>query len=164
MLPKPTVYLDTSVINFLYADDAPLMQASTVEFFDNFIKPGIYETFVSEFVVQEINNTINDYKRSQLLSVIEEYNLPFVEQFDSLEIARLANLYVQDKIIPASKHTDALHIAATVVNKIDYLVSWNYRHLANANRERKVLLVNLQNNYTHPLRIVTPLYLMDTNN
>lgn len=142
-MPKTTIYLDASVINFLYADDAPAMQANTVDFFTNFIKPGLYQTFVSKFVVQEINNATNAKRRQQLLSVIEDYNLSIVEHFDTVEIARLADLYLQNKIIPASKRTDALHIATTVVNRIDYWVSWNFRHLANADRERRVLSINL---------------------
>jgi len=51
------IYLDTSVINFIFADDAPEHQAETVEFFEKFIQLGIYETFVSVFVTDEIAQT-----------------------------------------------------------------------------------------------------------
>ena len=37
-----SIYLDTSVINFLFADDAPEKKEVTVDFFNNFIKTGIY--------------------------------------------------------------------------------------------------------------------------
>lgn len=164
MAVKTSIYLDTSVINFLFADDAPAWQANTVVFFNNYIKTAVYQTFVSKFVVQEINNTRSEQKRRQLLSVIEDYSIPLVEFSDEPEISQLASLYILNKIIPASQPTDALHIAVTVVNKIDYLVSWNFQHLANANRERKVLAVNYANNHLHPLRIVTPLHLMDLEN
>ena len=56
---------------------------------------------------------------------------------------------------------DALHVAFCTVNKIDYLVSWNYKHLANVNREKKITAINIQYNYLHPLRICTPLELID---
>ena len=54
------IYLDTSVISFLYADDAPEKQEITIDFFDNFIKTGIYQAIISEFVLQEIENTGDD--------------------------------------------------------------------------------------------------------
>ena len=56
-----SLYLDTSVINFLFADDAPEMKNITVDFFNNFISKGVYRTFISEFVLQEILQT-NDLK------------------------------------------------------------------------------------------------------
>jgi len=56
---------------------------------------------------------------------------------------------------------DALHVSFCVINKIDYPVSWNYKHLANINRERKILAVNFELNYLHPLRIITPSELLD---
>jgi len=59
---------------------------------------------------------------------------------------------------------DALHVAISTVNKIDYLVSWNYKHLANVNREKNIIAINLQYNYLNPLRICTPLELLDYGN
>jgi hypothetical protein len=47
-------------------------------------------------------------------------------------------------------------VAVFVCLKIDYLVSWNYKHLANVNREKRILSANYQHNYFHPLRIITP--------
>ena len=49
-----SVYLDTSVINFLFADDSPERKAITIDFFDNFIQTGIYETYISDVVIAEI--------------------------------------------------------------------------------------------------------------
>ncbi len=56
---------------------------------------------------------------------------------------------------------DAFHIAICVIKGIDYLVSWNYKHLANINKENKIRLVNLEYGYRIDLRIITPLELMD---
>ncbi len=52
-----SLYLDTSVINFIYADDTPEMRDITIDFFNNFIAKGVYNTFISEFVLQEILQT-----------------------------------------------------------------------------------------------------------
>jgi hypothetical protein len=77
---------------------------------------------------------------------------------------KLADLYVAAGIIPAKKLMDALHVACSVLHKMDYLVSWNYKHLANISREKKIISVNFANNYIHPIRIITPLELIDDEN
>ena len=159
---KANIYLDTSVINFLFATDVPELRKITEELFHTFISTGIYNAFISDVVVEEINHTTDETKRNQLLSVINDYYLDYANLSAMAEIDGLADLYIYHKIIPVNKRTDALHIAITVVNRFDYLISWNYKHLANVNRERRVLAVNYENNYLHPIRIVTPLELFDT--
>jgi len=114
--------------------------------------------------VQEINNTIEDDKRGKLLECISKYDLVFTEISNLGETERLANLYIVKGIIPPSKVADALHIAISTMANFNYLVSWNYKHLANVNREKKILAVNMQENYFHPLRIITPLELIDYGN
>ncbi len=128
----------------LFADDAPERKEITIDFFENFIKTGTYETYISEFVVEEIMNTGNENKRAKLLEALETFPMDFVEEHDSSEIQELAKLYVDHGIIPENKVFDAYHIATSVVNRIDYLVSWNFRHLANVNKERRVLSVNIE--------------------
>jgi len=158
---RASIYLDTSVINFLFADDAPEKKEITIDFFDNFIKVGIYHTVISPVVLEEINNTEDVQKRNLLIQVIKNYPIEVMELGSLDEIEHLASLYLKHKIIPVVKRFDALHIAISVINKLDYLVSWNYKHLANVNRERKVLALNYQLNYLHPIRIITPLDLID---
>jgi predicted nucleic acid-binding protein len=163
-MKKQTIYLDTSVINFLFADDSPEKKEITSDFFTNFIQTEVYDTFVSGFVIDEIENTANLTKRKNLLDIIEKYPIKFLEISESYEIQRLANAYVEKKIIPIKKFYDAYHIACAVINQINYLVSWNYRHLANVNRERLVIATNLELGYLDKFRIITPLELMDYEN
>jgi predicted nucleic acid-binding protein len=160
-MKKLKIYLDTSIINFLFADDAPELKAVTIEFFDNFIKNSIYETYVSEYVLLEINKTSDYLKKEKLLEVIEKYPIELLEITHEDDIELLANAYIQNNIIPANKKLDALHIAVSTVSDINFLVSWNYKHLANVNREKKIIAVNIQYNYLYPLRICTPLELID---
>ena len=161
MKTRIKIYLDTSALNFLFADDAPEKKEITLDFFENFIKTGIYQAFISDFVIQEINQTSDLEKRGRLLRVLDEYYIERLVLADPEEIMQLAKLYIDQKVVPQNKLLDALHIASTVVNKIDYLVSWNYKHLANVNRERKVIIVNAENNYLNPVRILTPIELID---
>jgi predicted nucleic acid-binding protein len=80
------------------------------------------------------------------------------------ELDELAANYVKEGIIPEKKLLDAYHIAVAVTNQINILVSWNYKHLANVNRERRINVVNLAKNYLNEIRIITPLELMDYEN
>ena len=163
MTNRIKIYLDTSVINFLFADDAPEKKEVTIDLFDNFIRPEYYETFISEIVIAEILDTRNEEKREKLLNVIEDYPIELLEynEIQEKEIRELANHYISEGIIPAKKEPDALHVAVSMVFRMDYLVSWNYKHLANINREHRIRLINLEYFYTHDLRIITPLELID---
>lgn len=151
------IYLDTSVINFLYADDVPEFKKITEEFFA-YVKEGErFDVYVSDVVINEINQTDNQGKKQKLLSVIESYELTKLPNDRDVEISTLAEIYLNKGVIPRSKIEDALHIAYAVAFEMDVLLSWNFRHLANIKREREVLLVNMENGYNYPIRIVTPM-------
>ncbi len=151
------IYLDTSVINFLFADDVPEKKIITQQFFDTFIRTSIYETFISRFVIEEILKTESDEKRNKLLQIISDYPIEVLETDKSeKKIDLLSENYISNLVVPPAKKFDALHVATCVIFGVDYLVSWNYKHLANVNREKKFLEVNKTLNYNFPLRIVTP--------
>lgn len=163
MNKKLKIYLDTSVPNFLFANDSPEKMEITVDFFENFVKLGLYDSFISDVVIAEIEDTNNETKKSDLISVIENYPIEILEysEIEAKEIQELAEQYIIHKIIPEKKLADALHIAICVVKRIDYLVSWNYKHLANVNREHKIKLLNWDLGYRVDLRIITPIELLD---
>ena len=142
-----SVYLDTSALNFLFADDAPEKKDITLDFFENFLKPGIYRPFISDFVLQEINQASSLEKRRALQDAVRDYFVELLVLDNIDEIQTLASNYLSEGVVPPNKILDALHIACAVDHEIDYLVSWNYKHLANVNREKKVLAVNVANNY-----------------
>lgn len=73
------------------------------------------------------------------------------------EIARLAEVYLAKRVLPKGEIRDALHIAVATVSGMDVLLSWNFRHLANVNREMRVNATNRAEGYEKPLRICTPL-------
>ncbi len=155
----PKISLDTSVINFLFAHDAPEKKEITIEFFERYIKTAVYETFISQFVEDEINQTEEDVKKEQLLNVIGGYNLNYLPIRNN-ELEKLVSAYLKEQIVPQNKLLDALHVAIFTIHNIDFLVSWNFRHLANISKEAKFIAVNSKFNYYHPLRIITPYQLM----
>ena len=156
-MKKLKVYLDTSVINFLFAEDSPEKKEITKQFFEQFVSTGIYETFVSIYVLEEINNTTDLAKKELLADIIRAYPVQIIDVTGDEELIDiLSDEYIKKQVVPENKLFDALHVAVCTVFEIDFLVSWNFKHLANINRERKFIAVNQSLNYRYPLRIVTP--------
>lgn len=118
-----SIYLDTSIINFLLADDAPEKKEITVDLFDNDIAKNIYGCIYFTICFQEIEQTANKEKKKKLLNIIAKYPMEPLIINDISVVDSLADLYVIEGIIPAWKRLDALHVACCVLHKIDYLVS-----------------------------------------
>lgn len=156
-MKQPSAYLDTSVINFLFAQDSPDLQKITQSFFSEFVGPKLYDACVSDFVLDELKQTLDLTHRLRLLNVLDEYEIRVLPVPNTAEIEELAQQYLQSGALPASKLFDALHVAFCTVAKLDYLVSWNFKHLANVNRERRLLAVNQSLGYLHSFRILNPL-------
>ena len=68
-MKKLNLYIETSVWNFIFADDAPEKQAQTKEFFKE-VKNGIHKIFISPLVISEIEKTHDLGKTNRLLAVI----------------------------------------------------------------------------------------------
>jgi hypothetical protein len=56
----------------------------------------------------------------------------------SLEADELAAAYLAQKVVPLDYEDDAYHVAVCTVARLDYLVSWNFKHLANVRRPARV--------------------------
>ena len=157
---KLKLYLDTSVINFFFAADAPELQKITIAFFNNFVRESKYDVYISEITNLEISRTNDAKKKDDLYSIIEKYKLKVLPGDKKEEIQYLVEKYINKGIIPNKKIEDAFHIAYAVAYEIEYLISWNYKHLANINKEKRILLINEEENYNHFFRMVTPLEVM----
>jgi len=150
---KLRLYLETSVWNFYFADDAPEKRDITKEFFES-IKQGRYDIFISQTVLNEIDRA-DEPKKNQLLGLIKEYQ---PQELDiTQEITDLSKKYISQRIIPETKVEDALHVAISAVYEMDALISWNNRHLANLLKMEKLNSVNLKEGYTKHLEIITPM-------
>jgi len=64
------------------------------------------------------------------------------------EIIELAFKYIEEKVVGETSFDDCLHIAAATINKVDLLVSWNFKHIVNVYRIRGYNSINLRLNYT----------------
>lgn len=154
---KLSVYFDTSIINFHFADDAPEKRAITLEYFERYVRTNTYEHFVSDFVIAELDRTRDTALRKLLLDIIPRFRIQFLSAEPHEEIQQLATHYLQSGAIPKRKLDDALHVAICTVHKIDVLLSWNFRHLANVNKERKLMVANIEAGYSFTPRMATPM-------
>ena len=159
-MKKLKVYLDTSIINFLEANDAPEYKRATEKFFKNVVVPEKIEVYISNVVIDEINDTTDEKTKDKLHENIKKYpNIKMLITNDENieEIAFLAENYITNDIIPNKKAADAFHIAYSTVFQMDVLLSWNFKHLANINKEQKVLGLNKMLGYNHSFRMANPL-------
>ena len=139
----PKIYLETSVLNFIFADDAPDKKADTIRLFEE-ISDGKYRPFTSIYVTEEIDNAPENKKRG-MYGLITDHDVEVLQKTD--EIKHLADAYVNEGIIPKRHSTDALHIAAATVNDLDIIVSWNFRHIVKRKTVIMTESVNLRNGY-----------------
>ena len=157
---KLKVYLDTSIINFLYTDDSPEYRKATKVFFDDIVAKNKVETYISNIVIDEINKTGNKEYREELLGTFEKYtNIKTLIAEDEIinDIGFLGESYIKNGIIPKKKTADSLHIAYSTVFQMDILLSWNFKHLANINKEQKIIILNKTFGYNYPFRMANPL-------
>jgi predicted nucleic acid-binding protein len=149
---KQKLYLETSVWNFYYADDAPEKKEATIKFFEK-IQEEKYEIYISDVVLREVNDA-SDKKKKNLLKLIKEYN-PIVLNTDK-EAKNLAQQYIENEILTEKNNNDALHAALATVNEFDALISWNLKHLANFRRMALINEMNKKLDYKKKLFITTP--------
>ena len=76
-------------------------------------------------------------------------------EFDD-RIDDLAAAIAKENIVPAAKFEDAQHLAYAIVNGMDCLVSWNFRHMVNFNTMDRLPVVAAKHSYFKQLKIVSP--------
>jgi hypothetical protein len=145
-----TLYLDTSVIGGYYDKE---YQEETRQLWDLW-KFGRFRFVSSVVVEEEIDPAPERIRRLYAETFSEENRLPL-----SMAAIELAGLYVEQGIVTSKYLSDARHVAVCVVAGITHLVSWNFRHLVNVEREAGFNAVNLLQGYAS-IRIVSPLELI----
>lgn len=147
------LYVETSVWNFYFADDAPEKRDATIAFFDC-LPASPYEIFVSPVVSTEIAKAEPE-KRQRLGELLERHS-PVSLEFTE-EMAELARQYLAHGAIPPGKPEDAMHVACATVSELDAVISWNMKHIANLRRQERIQAVNMLNGYHKPLSLITPM-------
>jgi predicted nucleic acid-binding protein len=147
---KPKIYLETTIYNYYFDTDRD-GHADTVKLFEE-IKAGNYEAYTAIYVTDELMKA-DEPKRSNMLNLITEHNITVLPADDEAE--RLADIYISEGVIPASKQYDAFHIAIATVNELEYVFSFNYEHINRVKTKEMTSLINLRQRYK-PVTIATP--------
>jgi predicted nucleic acid-binding protein len=148
----PRIYVETSVWSHAFAKDAPESRAATLEFLRRALGAA-HDLFISDVVLAEIGRAPEGLALD-LLSLIEKHS-PGLLELDE-EAADLADRFLQLGAAPSSKVEDAQHVAIAIVNELDMLLSWNYRHLVNVRRREAFQHISALSGYYKPLHIITP--------
>ena len=156
-MKRPKLYLETSVWNFYFADDAPEKREITQAFFD-IIRQGGYEIFVSDAVIEEIGRA-NDEKKQRLLNIIKEYDPKRLTINE--EVMELSQKYILEEVFSANKVEDAIHAAVATVHEMDALISWNLKHLSNLEKMETINGINMKEGYFKRLELITPMEVSD---
>jgi predicted nucleic acid-binding protein len=150
---KPTVYIETSIVSYLTARPSRDLlvaahQQLTVTWWDE--QRARYELFTSQVVLTEAR--AGDPEAAQRrLAVLER--LPLLDVTDAA--IALATLLVTRQALPAQAAQDTLHLAITCVHGVQYLLTWNCTHLANARLRSRIEQVCREAGYVPPI-ICTP--------
>ncbi len=155
---KSKVYIETSVISYFASRPSRDLiiaanQQATQEWWRTRKKD--FEIYVSQLVIQEAGAGDVEAATSRLEAL---ENIPLLDIVD--DAIRLAEKLVEQKAIPEKASEDALHIALAAVHGMEYLLTWNFKHIANATMRANVELVCRLNGFEPPI-ICTPLELME---
>lgn len=151
------IYVETSIPSFYFETRlaVPENQARRNWTRQWWEEARIIETLVtSQAVIAELSDT-PEPKRTDCLNLLAD--IPLLELDD--EIEALVRTYIENKVMPADVTGDALHLALATLHECDILVSWNCRHIANANKFDHVRKINGRLGYETP-QLITPLELI----
>lgn len=157
-MAKPSVYIETSIVSYLAArPSANLLTAAcqqiTTEWWEG--QRHLYDLFTSELVIAEAKAGDVDAvgRRLDLLRGIAELTI-------SDDVRRLAVAFIAQGALPDKAQADAIHIAVATVHNVDYLLTWNCRHIGNPATKPAVRAVCTREGYRCP-EICTPFEIME---
>lgn len=149
---KLSIYLETSVIGAYLDNGDPFRRDLTIRWFEHELSE--YQSYTSILVQRELER-IDEPHRTGYLKLIKDLDrLELAE-----EVAILAEGYISRGIFHRKFIGDAIHVALASYHKVDYLVTWNFGHLANVRKQARVRLFNAAAGFFSPA-IVTPEFLV----
>jgi predicted nucleic acid-binding protein len=149
---KLSLYLETTVLGAYLDNGDPFRRDLTMRWFERELVE--YRVCSSLLVRRELER-IDEPHRTGYLKLIR--GLEDLELTD--EAAILAEGYISRGIFHRKFMADALHVALASFHKIDYLVTWNFGHLANVRKQARIRLFNTTAGFFSP-SIVTPEFLV----
>lgn len=154
---KPTVYLDSSVPSYLLEPESndPIVLARhlvTGRWWSEELPR--FDVFVSQIVLEELAGG-KPARAAERLALVRDFALLDVDH----DVEETAQFYVRNFAMPSRNIRDALHLAVASVHEMEYLLTWNYAHLANASKRTHLETLNRRLHLTSPI-ICSPEELM----
>ena len=147
-----TVYLETSILSALVDERShPVSQAQRLITLDWWQAQRPFFDVVSSVAVHEELSQAVFPKQAEALKHLDELDLLAITP----EIEGVAATYQKHLLMPRESSGDAIHLAVACVHEVDYLLTWNCKHLANVNKTRHIQVVNMRLGLLTPV-ILTP--------
>ena len=136
---KQRLYIDTSVFGGFYDEE-----------FSEFTKPlferlqkGEFKVLFSTVTQEELTPAPDNVKK--LVESLKVEHTEFLETNE--EVVDLATQYILEKVVGQTSLPDCLHIALATINRADFLISWNFKHIVNVQRIQGYNSINIKNGY-----------------
>lgn len=136
---KQRIYIDTSVFGGYFDEE---FSEHTIPLFDR-LKNNEFTLLFSTVTQDELENAPDKVK--ELVKGIKIDSTEFLDITD--EAVDLATEYITEKVVGQTSYADCLHIALATINRADFLVSWNFKHIVNVQRIRGYNSINIRNGY-----------------
>jgi hypothetical protein len=156
-MSQPSVYVETSIISYLVARQSRDLivaghQQLTSDWWE--ARRGLYRVVASPLVFREA--TLGDPQvAAKRLAVLAD--IPLLEMRE--DARELARCFVRGGPVPAKAEADAVHIALAAVHGVEYLLTWNCKHIANAELQPALTRISHTEGYALPI-LCTPEQLM----
>ena len=151
-MPKPRVYVETTIPSFYHdSRTSPAVLARrrwTRLWWAGAAKR--YELVTSKYVLDELSAGSLELARGRLELI---QSLPLLGS--TPRMLKAAQIYVDQKLMPANPPYDAYHLALASYHDCDFILTWNCKHLANPNKAGRVERINRSLGLYVP-RLVTP--------
>ena len=149
------IYIDTSVVGGFFDEE---FKGATIRLFERLNNNEIIFV-VSDLLDLELINApqhVREHLRNYSADKFERVEL-------NEDTIKLANAYIDEKVVGKTSLEDCRHIAMATIHKVDVLASWNFKHIVNLDRIKGYNAVNSRLGYSI-LEIRSPKDLMNYGN
>jgi predicted nucleic acid-binding protein len=136
---RQRIYIDTLVFGGYFDDE---FSAHTIPLFDR-LKEHEFSLLFSTVTQEELENAPEKVKH--LVKSLKPEWTEFLET--TTEAVDLAKECIVEKVVGQTSFADCLHIALATINRADFLVSWNFKHIVNIKRIQGYNSINIKNGY-----------------
>ena len=147
-MKKQTLYIESSVISYLTAKpsrDAVMnaRQILTREWWEEELQ--VYDSYISHLVFTEVSKGDIDASKKRVEAIQDIMSLDITE-----EVYQLAYRIINTSF-PEDSFDDAVHIAVSAINGMNYLLTWNFKHIANASLRKDIITACNDEGYECPI-------------